>query len=92
MLKDYYKLDWYQINKKIPLQYRKLAIPEIEKITKNIQGDYLKIKLYNYLIHYYNKGIKKGIFPTISIFSNGIVKKISFVIDNNKVKLNIIKI
>ena len=86
---DIYKLSINNMNKKIPENYDNLIIPKIEKITKYIQGDTIKNKIYNYIIYYYNKGIFKGYLDTINIYSLQGNKKIFYEIKENKIILQL---
>jgi len=87
--KDIYNLSINNIGKKIPKNYDNLIIPEIEKITKFIQGDIIKNKIYNYIIYYYNKGILNGYLDTINIHTLQDNKKVYFKINNNKIILKL---
>jgi len=87
-----YTLDWNNFAKEIPLRYDELVIPEIEKVTAGIQGDIIKTKLYNYIIYYYNKGIKKGVLETIRVYSNGKVKIFSFEIRKESIQIKLTEI
>jgi len=86
---DIYKLSINNIGKKLTENYDNLIIPEIEKITRFIQGDVIKNKIYNYIVYYYNKGILKGYLDTINIYSLQGNKKIYFKIKENKIILKL---
>jgi len=90
-----YVLSPWNLDKNIPpknsiVLYDNLIIPQIEEITKYIPGNTVKNHIYNYIIHYYNKGIKEGFLDTMSVLSDGINKKFAFKIDDNDIKLKLV--
>jgi len=89
MEKEIYNLSWNNLDKDIPKNYDTLIIPEIEKVCKNIPGDLIKNKIYNYVIYYYNNGIKNGVLSSILIYSNNKTKKIIFKIRKDSIKLQL---
>ena len=86
-----YALSPYSIEKNIPDNYDELIIPEIERITQYMPGDIIKGKIYNYVIYYYNKGMKSGLLESINIHSGDIVKKIMFDITDKGITLKLIE-
>ena len=87
-----YNLSWNNLDKKIPPNYDNLVIPEIEKVTENIQGLVIKEKLYNYILSNYNKGLKEGILDSLNIFSNGKSKTFAYKIDDNLIQIKSVPI
>lgn len=67
MKKEYYRISFNNINKKIPKNYDNIIIPKIEKICKYVMGDSIKLTIYNNIIYHYNKGNKEGVLSNISI-------------------------
>ena len=86
---DIYRLSLNNIGKKIPKNYDTLIIPEIEKITKYIQGDIIKNKIYNYIIYYYNKDIFEGFLNTIYLYTLQGNRKVYYKISKNKITLQL---
>jgi len=89
-----YNLSWNNIGKNIPVNYNTLIIPKIDAITKNFMGgDVLRNKIYNYIIYYFNKGIREGILESICLFgSDKIERKIYFKIEDKNIVLKAIDI
>lgn len=90
MKKELYSLSMNNIDKKIPFDYDKRVIPEIEKVTKHIPGDVLKLKIYNYLIYYYNKNILSGIMPSIFVHTTTGTKRIYYNISKETIIIKLI--
>jgi len=86
-----YSLSWNNIGKKIPKDYDKLVIPEIEKVLSHIQGDVIKNKVYNYILYEFNKDKTKGVLNSINIRSfDGKTKKIYYEINDKEIKIKLI--
>ena len=87
---DIYKLNMNNIGKEIPPNFDKTAIPAIEKATKNVKGDVIKNKIYNYLVYYYNKGITEGVMDTLNIYAQGKTKQVYYKIDKDGVSIKLV--
>lgn len=89
MENELYQPNIWNCDKKIPENYNALIIPEIERETKRIMGDHIKLSIYNALISLYNKGKLAGKIETISIYSDGETKNVYYEITDKKIIIKI---
>jgi hypothetical protein len=89
-----YYLSLWNCSKETPKNYNNMVIPKIENLINNNglkhYGENIKNKIYNYIIYYYNKGIKKGFLESIYIYGEEGEKHIYFNIKKKSIDIKLI--